>query len=528
MVSQNRVAVYARVSTDEQAEAATIENQTEFANRYCDLHSLTVAGFYLDDGVSGTIPLPERPEGARLLADAKAGKFDLALVYRVDRLARRLRVLLDSYEALEALGVGLRSMTEPIDTTNAIGRFIFQLLGSIAELERETILERTIMGTNRRAAQGKWLGGIVPFGYRLNQGFLEVNDDKLPGLDLSEADVVRLCYRLVVDSKWSAVQIADHLNALGVPTSYVKDGLAGRRRRRVSGLWTPSRIYAMLVEPIYRGVHYYGRHAKKPREIIERQMPAIVSPEVWEAARRQLSTNRIMLSCQNAKRDYLLRGLIKCAICGLTYVGGAGLGRHPSYYRCTGQTRYRGRLDGRCPSRRVQADQIEQVVWSDICRFIADPGEVLEQMQRQLSSQVKDKRAIEVDAERLDKAVAKKAREREVIVRLLREEKISYQEAETHLQEIARETETLNRQRGELFVQMQSTIEQETALLNAQMLLEGLQHTVVDPDFATKRRLVETLVEGITVETESRGRHGHVKVNIRYRFDGADNHTGRC
>jgi site-specific DNA recombinase len=102
-----------RVSTEEQREKETIEIQEEFLDQYCGLYELEVAEIYKDDGVSGTIPLHERPEGRRLLEDAKEGKFDAVLVYRLDRLGRSLLVIVDAHDRLEVAGVSLRSATEP-------------------------------------------------------------------------------------------------------------------------------------------------------------------------------------------------------------------------------------------------------------------------------------------------------------------------------------------------------------------------------------------------------------------------------
>src|SRR5919107_5150135 len=116
---------------------------TEFLEQYSNLYELEVADIYKDDGISGTIPLHERPEGRRLLHDAKEGRFKTVLVYRLDRLGRSLLVIVDAHDRLQELGVSLRSGTEPIDTSTPSGRLIFQMLASFAEYERETIRERT-------------------------------------------------------------------------------------------------------------------------------------------------------------------------------------------------------------------------------------------------------------------------------------------------------------------------------------------------------------------------------------------------
>src|SRR2546422_582066 len=107
-----KAAIYARVSSEEQRERQTIQTQREFAKRYCDRLGIAIADSYSDDGISGTLPLERRPEGARLLADANAGKIDLVLVYRVDRLGREAWVTLKAMHDLENAGAKVQSMTK--------------------------------------------------------------------------------------------------------------------------------------------------------------------------------------------------------------------------------------------------------------------------------------------------------------------------------------------------------------------------------------------------------------------------------
>src|ERR1035438_9064568 len=90
------VAIYARVSTEEQRERQSIDTQREFGQRFCQLHTLPVFRVYSDDGVSGTVPLDRRPEGGQILSDARLGKFDQLLVYRLDRLGRDTRLILNA------------------------------------------------------------------------------------------------------------------------------------------------------------------------------------------------------------------------------------------------------------------------------------------------------------------------------------------------------------------------------------------------------------------------------------------------
>jgi len=109
-------------------------------------------------------------------------------------------------------------MTEPFDTGDPSGRFLLTILAGVADLERSNILDRLWHGANCTARNGKWLGDICPYGYRVDDdGFLAISDTPLPGFDMSEADVVRMIYRLTTEQHMSIIKMADYLNALSIP-----------------------------------------------------------------------------------------------------------------------------------------------------------------------------------------------------------------------------------------------------------------------------------------------------------------------
>src|SRR5581483_6677860 len=116
------VGIYLRVSTQAQRERQSILTQKEFAERYCGLHEHHIHRSYADDGVSGTVPLARRPEASQALRDARLGKFDQLLVYRLDRLGRDTRIILDAVNDLEKLGIRVKSMTEEFDAAAATGK----------------------------------------------------------------------------------------------------------------------------------------------------------------------------------------------------------------------------------------------------------------------------------------------------------------------------------------------------------------------------------------------------------------------
>jgi site-specific DNA recombinase len=177
--SGERIALYLRVSSEEQTARMTIGTQEEFLDQYCALYGHEVAGVDKDEAISGTVPMHERPEGRRLLDDAKSGAFETVLVYRLDRVGRSLLVVVDAHDRLGESGIALKSANEPIDTSTPAGRLIFQMLASFAEFERENIRERTRHGLHRAFRNGKH-SGRIPYGYRLStdKSSLEVVEEE--------------------------------------------------------------------------------------------------------------------------------------------------------------------------------------------------------------------------------------------------------------------------------------------------------------------------------------------------------------
>src|SRR5215213_7910485 len=232
--ASERVALCMRVSSEEQRDRETIEIQREFLQEYCRLYGLKVAQVYADDGVSGTIPLHERSEGRRLLEDAKEGKFQIVLVYKLDRLGRKLLVTVDAHDRLQQAGVSLRSATEPIDTSTPSGRLIFQMLASFAEYEREAIRERTSDGLARAYRNGAQMG-MIPYAYDISEDgeFVIVED---------EAKIVRELFENIAASSTLSHEV-ERLNSAGIDSP----GSKYRGRPRKHGpRWSRSTVRGII------------------------------------------------------------------------------------------------------------------------------------------------------------------------------------------------------------------------------------------------------------------------------------------
>jgi site-specific DNA recombinase len=278
-------APYLRVSTDHQ----TTENQRPDIDRYLSVYNLTPYAWYVDEATSGKwVPFSERPEGRRLLADARAGHVALVLVWRLDRLGRNAYEILGAVRQLEEAGARLVSLKEQFDTRTAAGRLMLGVLASISEFEWESMQERSEADLARRLASGAWMGGPVPYGLRVEGAKHEaklVPDETPLGIaeypQLTAAGVVHLIYQLTVDEHLSGGDIADRLNQMDVPTAFRRRGLTRYRRggRDVPALHIcrADTVIALLTNPVYKGIYTFGRRARhtSEREIVTFPCPRL-------------------------------------------------------------------------------------------------------------------------------------------------------------------------------------------------------------------------------------------------------------
>ena len=504
------VALLLRVSSEEQRDRETIEIQREFLKEYCRLYGLEVAETYADDGVSGTIPLHERPGGRRLLADAQEGRFTTLLVYRLDRLGRSLLVIVDAAERLEAAGVALRSATEPIDTSTPSGRLIFQMLASFAEYERETIRERTRAGLHRAFRGGRHFGA-APYGYRADdRGLLQIVPE--------EAEIVREIIANVADGSTLYAE-AKRLNDLGIPTPGWRYG--NGKKRPGAALWSVTTISNIVRQSAYSGTHKVKTNGGK--DVIEQAVPPVLTDAgLQERAGAALTENKRYPDRKN-NRKYLLRGLVKCATCGAACTGHCAKrrGKKYYYYACRTAKNYNfGTTTPHKPSY-VNAAWLEDAVWADVRRFLEDPGEVLERVKEQMG----DEGAAEELGTRRDdlgKRLAAKQSEKDRYVRAFAQGHISDEELDVYLADLKNQTDNLRI----LLESVEAEVSQEqeraalTGTTHAWLLSLRQRLAEVEEDtpegFQERKQLVGLLLQSISV-----GKHdddGLTEIQITYRF----------
>ena len=211
-----KAAIYIRVSTTEQAEEGYgLETQLEQCEAMAKVKRWTVTDVYSDDGISGTRAESGRPGLAALTEAIASHEVDAVIVASLDRLGRSTRLVLRIVDSMDSQGVNLVSCKESLDTSTPSGRFVLRMFASLAELERDTIVERTTAGRDARGRVDGERGGRVPMGYR------RVFDEKghAAGLlvDDDEADIVReiFAWRASGDTLRA---IAAKLNDAGIVT----------------------------------------------------------------------------------------------------------------------------------------------------------------------------------------------------------------------------------------------------------------------------------------------------------------------
>ena len=353
-----KIAIYIRVSTEDQAkEGSSLEVQREYLESFAEREGYQIFKIYSDDGISAYST--ERPALKELLKDAKERKFDLVLVYKIDRFSRNLKDLLNLVDELSSYGVGFKSATEPFDSTTSAGKLMFQQLGSFAEFERNRLAERVFPGMIKGVQQGNWQGaGHVPYGYKYNKAA------KLLEPDEKEAKVVKLIYTMCLAGKLIRY-ITEYLTRKGY-------------RNRRGNIFSTKLIGDILKNPIHTGklvwnkCHYdksqrtakgYKYIKNSPDKVIIAQgkHEALVTDEDFQKAQELLKVRRI----EHKKKagNYPLSGILYCAKCNHRYQGISSISNHRTgekkrWYRCCGP--YRSFI--KCKNKSVKAEEIEPKV----------------------------------------------------------------------------------------------------------------------------------------------------------------------
>jgi len=418
-----RVALYLRVSTEEQtekygldAQRAAIQGMIKSRGKLKDgrdaLELLGKPYEYVDD-ISGTTETDERPAFRRLKEDtlnAPDGQkpFDMVAVYKIDRFARKLRILMGVLKFFEDFKIKFISATESIDTSSPFGRAMLGIMGVIAELELETIRERTQRGREQAMIQGVFMGKHPPYGYKKDkEGKLEILEP--------EAKMVKAIYYMFASDKQSPQIIADILtkdNVLSPDASAVKYKKKKGASQKLNSayFWRQERIRKILSDEVYIGILYYNKtHKQKPLPKSEWKMSPhrhnyIIPKQFFELVQsrlEQLSERKAITKKKEQGHLYLLSGLLKCDHCksfgepkSKEMMSWTGIhkelkdteGRHSYYYGCNRKNK--AKFSVTCPVVPIPAKPLEDYVIGFLGELLKDPKATYEYQQQLKSNEL--------------------------------------------------------------------------------------------------------------------------------------------
>lgn len=430
-MSHKQIAIYARVSSEQQAEAGTIDSQiAALKDRVAaDGFALSEELRFIDEGYSGATLV--RPALERLRDVVAAGGIDRLYVHSPDRLARKYAYQILLVDEFQRAGV------EVVFLNRELGRspeddLLLQAQGMVAEYERAKILERSRRGKRHAAQQGAVrVLSAAPYGYR----YVPKEHDGGARLEIvmEQARVVQEIFDWVGRQRATIGEVGRRLRQMGEKT------------RTDKLWWDRSTIWGMLKNPAYKGCAAFGKthvgpmrprlrasrgSAEQPRhaqstydvpaeEWITIPVPAIVSTDLFEAVQEQLAENRQRARERKRGARHLLQGLVMCRQCGYAYYGkavsiasGKGRRREYAYYRCVGTDAYRFGGERVCTNTQVRSDMLEEAVWEEVCKLLEDPRRLEGEYRRRLNPS----RPSDGEAQRLESQIGKL---RKAIVRMI-------------------------------------------------------------------------------------------------------------
>ncbi|WAM28325.1 recombinase family protein [Myxococcus sp. NMCA1] len=392
LTEERRCAVYTRKSTAAglEMEFNSLDAQRESCVAYVQRQPgwVLLDESYDDGGFTGANM--ERPAFQRLLQDVDAKRVDVVVVYKVDRLSRSLLDFAKVMERFNAAGASFVSVTQNFSTADAMGRLTLNMLMSFAEFEREMISERTRDKVAAARRKGKWTGGRAPLGYEVKDKRLVVNE--------YEAVVVREAFELYLQHQ-QASAVARLLNEKGRKTKrYEAQSGATRAARK----WTTQDVLRLLRSPLYAGFVPYGD------ETHPGEHPPIVERATFHRVQDMLEGPGIQYHGRNP--DYVLRGLLRCGLCGEAMTPGSTRKgeREYRYYRCV--TRDKEGKAG-CRAAPLPAAALEDFVVTQLREVSVGDG-FAAQVHSRLTARLEEKhQALRAERAQLPRDVAKRAAE---------------------------------------------------------------------------------------------------------------------
>ena len=494
-----RIALYARVSTQRQAQADGVTQQLDRLQAHALAQGWTVAAedIFRDDGYSGASL--KRPGLERLRDRASLRALDQVLITAPDRLARHYvhQVLL--LEEITATGCQVEFLDRPM-SQDPHDQLLLQIRGAVAEYERSLIAERMRRGRLRKLQAGLLLPWTrPPYGFRVNPE--RPRDPAGVRQDETEAAVVTALFTLYAEERRSLFSLASKLQ---------RDAIVPPRAGRG---WNVSTVRRILSNPIYTGQIYAGRVQEacgtaalaasgwiRPREdwTAAASIPAMVTQEQFDRVQDKLAQNRQFARRNNTAHPYLLRALVSCGVCGLSCTGRC-LAPGYRYYHCRGKlVALHSHRDTTCRSRLIPAEQLDTLVWDDLCQMLTHPETIRLALERAHGGHWLPQE-LRARCETLRRGQASIQRQIERLTEAYLAGVVGLEEYRRRRRELEQREQALARQGRQLEAQVDYQVEIARLGLSMEEFCRRVHQGVGQASWEQKRQLIEWLVARVVV-----------------------------
>lgn len=400
-----KVYTYTRVSTAMQIDGYSLDAQKARMKAFADYNGYEIVGEYEDAGKSGK-SIEGRLQFSQMMDDIKSGKDGVSyvLVFKLSRFGRNAADVLSTLQVMQDFGVNLICVEDGIDSSKDAGKLMISVLSAVAEIERENIRVQTMEGRIQKAREGKWNGGFAPYGYKLVNGRLEINEE--------EAEAIRVIFEQYVNTNTGANGISKYLEDHGIHKIIRQNGK--------TPLFDAALIRKILKNPVYCGKIAYGRRktekihgTRNDYHLVEQDNylltdgihKPIVSEELWQTAQVKLLAQSKKYERVNGKdtKVHLLSGIVKCPVCGAGMYGNKSV-KHKKdgtkykdfyYYGCKHRNMNRGY---KCDyKKQINEELLDNSVSEIIIKLVRNP---------KFASMMQDKINMQVDTFAIEQELA--------------------------------------------------------------------------------------------------------------------------
>ena len=471
-----RVCLYTRISTNEENQPTSLHSQRERLEAFCTAQEGWRIVAHHEDRATGT--KLDRPGLQAALDLARDGHVDLLLVYRVDRLSRKVRQLAQLAEELDTYQVVLRSATEPFDTGLAAGRMMLQMLAVFAEFGHATIVDRVSAGIERRAKENRWYAGRPPFGYVFSDAERRLVPDPV------KAPVVQRIFDLYARKRLGTIAIARQLREEEAPAP-----AAG---------WGHPAVPWIIGNPTYIGKIRWrdrlfdGIHEPLIDELTFQRAQAILRERGEDLSRRRGNAS-----------DFLLSGVVRCGSCGKAFVGmsARGNGGRYEYYACSGRQKHGPKA---CRNDRLPRHKLEHAVFQQLAALYRDSKLVAEALAKAEQEAERARPEIEQRLASIGAEIARAEQALERYFEAFEQGRLSPERCDERLTRLQARLEDLGAQQAELSLSSPDEAGRAPTPADLAAVADQLEHLLAEGKPEKTKALLRLLIQELRVDGRAR------------------------